>query len=106
MICGVALHLAADRAFLRAGTTRATRGRPEVLVTGGVFRWSRNPMYLGGALFLMGSALALGPVAGMLAVPVYLLLVKTLYIAPEEEVLVARFGEAYEAYRSRVRRWI
>jgi protein-S-isoprenylcysteine O-methyltransferase Ste14 len=95
-------------AFLGARTTVDPRHpeRSAVLVTGGVFRISRNPMYLGLALWLAAWGVYL---ANALAWGVPLLFVAAvtwLQIRPEERALQARFGDAYAHYRGRVRRWI
>lgn len=106
MAAGVALHLAADRAFAVHRTTRATRGIPRTMVTDGVYGWTRNPMYLGGALFLGGTALLMGSGWGMLVVPAWAGAVTRLYIVPEESVLRRRFEERWLGYAARVGRWI
>lgn len=99
---------AAIRRFARAGTTidPVAIDRASVLVTDGIYRWSRNPMYLAmtailGALCAWTAQpwLALGPVA-------FVLFITRFQILPEERAMRARFGAAYDAYRTRVRRWI
>ena len=76
------------------------------LVTGGVYRLSRNPMYLGFFLVLSAWALGLGNVASFLILPLFVVCMNRLQIAPEERQLRELFGEAYREYTSNVRRWI
>ncbi|WP_232468490.1 methyltransferase family protein [Croceicoccus marinus] len=76
------------------------------LVAQGIYRFTRNPMYLGMALAHLGLALALDSLGALLAWPVAIVLIDRLVIAREERHLAARFGPAFEEYRTRVRRWI
>ena len=76
------------------------------LVTDGVFRISRNPMYLGLVLVLIGWAIWLGTASPWLVVPLFAILMTVAQIVPEEAALEERFGEAYLAYRRSVGRWI
>jgi protein-S-isoprenylcysteine O-methyltransferase Ste14 len=89
---------------------RLTRPEPwqpaTALVTGGLYRFTRNPMYLGMAALYAGIALLfLSPVAVALLLPV-VAIIDRLVIAREEAYLARRFGSAYETYRQSVRRWI
>jgi len=76
------------------------------LVTGGPYRFSRNPIYLGFVLILAGFPLFSGTVWGAILVPVLILNLNNLVIQHEEAYLEKKFGEAYAGYRSRVRRWL
>lgn len=81
--------------------------RPDAaLVEGGPFRFSRNPIYLGFLLAAAGLALVWGTLWGWAAVAVLHGVLDRAVIAREEAYLAARFGAPYEAYRSRVRRWM
>jgi|WetSurMetagenome_2_1015567.scaffolds.fasta_scaffold157504_2 protein-S-isoprenylcysteine O-methyltransferase Ste14 len=105
-LLGLALAIIASRQFKRAATNIKTFDDPDKLVTSGCFRISRNPMYLGFALLLLGAALTTG---GALALAAPLLFVATsqwLYIPFEERAMSRVFGEDYQAYRRRVRRWL
>jgi protein-S-isoprenylcysteine O-methyltransferase Ste14 len=78
----------------------------QALITGGPYRFSRNPLYLGGNVFIFfGAALSLGSPAALAMTALHLPLVD-LFIRREERQLEAQFGEAWERYRSRVSRWI
>lgn len=105
---GAALALAGVRAF-RQATTTVNPLEPlaaSAMVTGGVYRLSRNPMYLGMALVLLGWSLWLGEWAGLLAVPLFVGWMQRYQIAPEERALEARFGPAFRLYCEQVRRWV
>ena len=103
---GIGVNLAADNAFHKAGTTVKPFEESAVLVTGGVYRISRNPMYLGFALILAGVAVLLGALSPWAGVPAFVLLVDRRFIAVEERMLAARFGTAWKEYAAAVRRWI
>ncbi len=103
---GMALHHAGVRALKRARTTTHTRGVPSALVTGGVFRISRHPVYLGFGCVVAGCAAILGTLAPLLVVPGFVLAVDRLFIAPEERRLAARFRGTWAGYRAGVRRWL
>jgi protein-S-isoprenylcysteine O-methyltransferase Ste14 len=104
-VLGVALSQSAMRAMLRAGTCTEFAGRPSVLVTGGCFRLSRNPMYLGMLLLLAGEATMLGSLGALLPLAAFLLAMQVWYVPSEERRLRAQFGADWDAYRRRVRRW-
>ena len=105
-VVGLALNLAPKRLFRRAGTT-VNPLRPHAstrLITTGPYRHTRNPMYLGHALMLLGWALYLGNAVAMLAVPLYMSYITRYQIMPEERQLAARFPH-YTAYCRAVPRW-
>jgi len=106
LACGIAVNLAADRAFHQAGTTVKPFEESTVLVTGGVYRISRNPMYLGFVLILTAIAILLGLATPWIVVPLFAVLMDRLFIAAEERMLEARFGPAWKEYKSGVRRRI
>jgi len=103
---GLALALAAERQFVRAGTPVRPFQEPRALVTDGAFRFSRNPMYLGLVLVLAGAALLLSSPLALLTAPAYGAWVQARFVALEERLLEERFSDAYRAYRRRVRRWV
>lgn len=76
------------------------------LVTGGVFRVTRNPMYLGMALIVLGAALLLGSATPLAVVILLALLLDRAFISPGERMLADTFGDQFQEYRGRVRRWI
>lgn len=103
---GVALNYAAVLAFRRRATTTDPDGAPAALVTDGPYRFTRNPMYLGGVLILLGFGLLLGAALPFGVPPLYALLAATRFMPPEERRLALAFGDDYAAYRGRVRRWL
>ena len=76
------------------------------VVESGLFQFSRNPMYLAMHVGLLGFALAIGDGLPFAVVPVFFVLISTQFIAYEEQLLEARFGEVYLDYKARVRRWL
>jgi protein-S-isoprenylcysteine O-methyltransferase Ste14 len=76
------------------------------LVTAGLYRISRNPMYLGLLLMLIGWALYLGSVSPLLLLPLFVWLLTKMQIEPEEIILIEKFGQEYQDYQQRVHRWI
>ncbi len=92
--------------MVRAGTDPRPDKPDSAFVETGPFRFSRNPIYLGFALCAAGFALRWGDLWGWLAVPASVVVLDRMVIAREEPYLTARFGPPYEAYRTRVRRWI
>ncbi|MDP3855556.1 isoprenylcysteine carboxylmethyltransferase family protein [Phenylobacterium sp.] len=103
---GVLLLLQGSGLFRRIGTNIQTFNEPGVLVTDGPFRLTRNPMYLGFLLLLIGVAVLLGAASPFAGPAVFAAASQFVYIPFEEKALRAKFGEAYEAYARRVRRWI
>ena len=95
-------------AFRRVSTT-VNPTKPEstaVLVCSGVYRVTRNPMYLGFLLILFGWALFLANIFALLLLPGFLVYMNRFQIAPEERALTARFGQSFVTYTSQVRRWL
>ena len=103
---GLCLALSGAGLFSRVGTNIKTFNEPGTLVTGGAFRRTRNPMYLGFLLLLTGIAILLGAATPFAAVALFALVADRWYIAFEERALERKFGAAYAAYRQTTRRWI
>ena len=102
---GLALAIAAAVEFRRARTTIIPHEMPTAIVTSGVYRLSRNPIYLGDALILAGLGLRWDSVLALALVPVFAAVITRRFILPEEARLRARFGAEYDAWAARVRRW-
>ena len=77
-----------------------------VLVTSGMYRYSRNPMYLGLVLLTIAATIFFGTWLGIVIVVAFIFLLNLLQIIPEEEALLDIFGEEYIEYKKKVRRWI
>ncbi len=107
-LAGGAIALAGLVEFSRARTTfNLLIPRASTLVTTGIYRVTRNPMYLGMLLVLLGWAVWLGNAAPFGVLPLSpVLLLNKLQIRPEERILRERFGEHYTRYAGRVRRWV
>ena len=106
IIVGAALIILARRAFAQRGQPTDPGLPTTQMVTTGVFSVSRNPLYLGGACFLAGIALAVNlPWALVLMLP-SLVACHYVLIAPEERYLAAKFGEEYRVYAATVHQWI
>lgn len=90
----------------RSKTTFVPAGKPSALVTGGVFRITRNPIYLSVVMFLSGEAILLGSLSPFVYPVIYALLINAYVIPNEEKNLEAAFGASYLEYKKNVRRWI
>ncbi len=107
-LAGVVVSVMGVVSFHRARTT-VNPMRPQAassLVVSGVYRVSRNPMYVGLLLVLLGWAVLLANVLALAIVPTFILYMNRFQIGPEETALAKMFGEQYATYRSRVRRWL
>ena len=76
------------------------------LVTDGFFKITRNPMYLGMLLFLLGLSIYNGLIVGLVFLPLFVGYITFFQIIPEERAMIKIFGEDYKAYMKKVRRWI
>ena len=103
---GLIIVLAAIRNFARAGTRVEPWAPSSAIVSDGIYRITRNPMYVGMALVMLGLALIIGSPASIVMVGLAILIVDRFVIRREEAYLEAKFGEDYRAYRTRVRRWL
>lgn len=108
LVAGVLVLLAAVRSFGEADTTvnPIEPDKAEALVTSGLYRWTRNPMYLGMLLVMLGAVLLLQNVASFIGPALFVTSITVLQIKPEERVLKQKFGAAYERYAQNTRRWL
>ena len=106
IVSGMTLIVWSIRTFWRAGTSIIPVRPSTAIVTGGPFRFTRNPMYIALALLYLGAAFWLNTLWPLLLFPVLLFLVQTYVIVREERYLERKFGEEYLQYKSRVRRWM
>lgn len=108
LLAGLALNLIPKVAFKRAGTT-VSPIRPETttaLVTTGIYRHTRNPMYLGHAVILLAFAFYLSNAVAFAAVPVFVIFISRFQIRPEEHYLSARFPHTYAQLCRQAPRWL
>ena len=103
---GLILNFWADQQFRKHRTTVKPFGRPTALVEKGPFQLSRNPMYLGMVLAAVGVAMLLGTLAPFLVVAVLVWLFTSRFILVEEAAMEDAFGDAWHAYKRKVRRWL
>lgn len=108
VLVGQGIAVAGMMAFRRARTTLnpVRAGDASSLVRSGVYRFTRNPMYLGWALTIAAWALYLGNVITWAAVPAFVWYITRFQIKPEERILSQLFGSDFASYSSEVRRWI
>jgi protein-S-isoprenylcysteine O-methyltransferase Ste14 len=106
LLLGIAINLVADKALRMSGTTVKPFLESTALVTQGVYRLSRHPMYLGFVLILVGVATLLGSLSPWLVLPIFILLMESVFIRVEERMLGEKFGEDWLAYKKKVHRWI
>lgn len=102
---GLLLILAAGLFRVRGTTVDPTRS-PDLLVTDGLYRLSRNPMYLGMLLVLVGFALWRDSWLALLCPLAFFLYMNQVVIPREERMVESRFAEQFQAYRQRTRRWL
>jgi protein-S-isoprenylcysteine O-methyltransferase Ste14 len=105
-VAGVSVVVAGLRRFRSSETAPEPWKPSSALVNGGIYRFTRNPMYLGFTLFYAALALLFrSPAAGVILIAI-LAIMNFIVIAREEAYLQRRFGPAYQDYKARVRRWI
>lgn len=108
LIMGAFVMAMAVKSFVTAKTTinPLKPSRASRLITGGVYRYSRNPIYLGDLLILAALAVWLGQPANLVLLAAFVGYIDRFQIRPEEKALSALFGAEYTAYCARVRRWL
>jgi len=106
LLGGIVMAVIADRLFARCETTIYPFAEPSVLVVEGPFRYTRNPMYLGLILALIGLALLLGTLTPWLVIVPFGLILDRTFVRYEQRTMQERFGDDYRAYMQRVRRWL
>lgn len=106
MVVGLWLLVSAGGLFSRAKTGLIPFRDVSALVTSGVYRFTRNPMYLGMLAVLLGCAVTVGASTALLVPPVFVVIIEWRFIRPEEAMLRGIFQEQFLAYCGRVRRWV
>ncbi|WP_173488428.1 MULTISPECIES: isoprenylcysteine carboxylmethyltransferase family protein [unclassified Aliiroseovarius] len=106
IMLGIGLMLCAMWEFLRARTTIMPRATPTAFLQRGIYRFSRNPIYLGDALVLLGAVLWWNIAPAILFVPLFIFLINKRFIEGEEAGLRALYGAEFEEWSRKVRRWI
>lgn len=106
LMLGVALAGGGMALFRRAGTNVQTHMPSTTVVTSGLYRFSRNPIYLGLTALYLGLAFATSRGWALILLPPLMAVLRYGVIAREERYLEAKFGDDYRAYKARVRRWL
>lgn len=106
IVAGIGIALAALLRFRAHRTTFDPTGSASALATDGIYRYTRNPMYVGAVAAFAGLALVLSWSWLLVLVPLLVVGLRRLAIDPEEAYLERRFGDAYRSYRDAVRRWL
>ena len=102
----LALLVWAIAAMTRGGSNVPTNRPTTTIVHGGPYRFTRNPIYLGMVLGLIGLAIALNSLWLLLTLVPFVLAIRYGVVAREEAYLERKFGDVYRRYRARVRRWL
>jgi len=108
VLAGITIELVTVVRFIRLKTTinPLKPERSKLLVTQGLFQYSRNPMYLGMLAVLLGFGLWLGNPISLFPLMGFVWYITEFQIKPEETILLQLFGDEYKAYQLRVRRWL
>jgi len=106
VVIGFLFGLGAMLEFRRMRTTLDPHGNVSAIVTNGIYRFTRNPIYFGFFLMLIGIPLNGGNAWGIILAPIFVLMCNRLVIQHEEAYLEKKFGGVYTSYKSRVRRWL
>ena len=106
LLPGLAITLIASDGFRRAKTGIVPFSKSTTLVTTGIYRYTRNPMYLGMVVFLAGLAVKLGSLGSWIPLPLFVMILQRQFIRNEEIFLTAIYGDAFRTYQGKVRRWL
>jgi protein-S-isoprenylcysteine O-methyltransferase Ste14 len=106
LFLGIGLSVGGSNKFNQVGTNIQTFEEPDILITDGLFKYSRNPMYLGFLTGLLGLFIILGAVSPIILVFIFLIITDKWYITFEEQMMLRKFGKKYIDYQSVTRRWI
>jgi len=106
IFAGSVLNLWADRIFKDQQTTVKPDQKPSSLIDYGPFKISRNPMYLGMAMILIGTGIILGSILSFSGSVFFILAMEFYFIPDEERLMKEAFGSVFENYKTKVRRWI
>jgi protein-S-isoprenylcysteine O-methyltransferase Ste14 len=106
IIVGLTIAKIVGNQFAKRNTEIHTFKVPRKLVTNGLFKYSRNPIYLGFSVTLLGLAMLLGSLSAFAVVFLFIVVTDRWYVKFEEKKMEEEFGEAYRNYKMNVRRWI
>ncbi len=106
ILIGLMMNIWASRVFEKAETTVKPFEQSTCLITHGLYRFSRHPMYLGMVISLIGLLILLRSISPVMVVPVFIWFMSKKFIDIEEKDLEKAFGDDYCEYKKKVRRWI
>ena len=106
ILIGLTAIIFAGRLFMQTGQDPKPWKPTTEIISTGIYRFTRNPMYMGMFLMLLGVALLMGGIGALLPVPIFILVVRNNFVLGEERFLETSFGQEYLDYKSQVRRWI
>lgn len=106
VVLGILLNIAAKQAMKKAQTPVSPFAKTTSLITWGVYSWTRNPMYLGLVLLLVGVSILMGNLLPMIITLLFALIMQNRFVTLEEKKLSEEFKDRWEDYKNRTRRWI
>jgi len=106
LLLGLYLSKKGSDQFQKADTNINTFDEPDKLITNGLFKYTRNPMYLGFAISLLGVAVILGTIQSLIIFIFFIMITDQWYIKFEEQMMVTKFGSEYKSYMKRTRKWL
>lgn len=106
LIIGLFISKRGSDHFQKAETNINTFDEPDKLITSGMFKYSRNPMYLGFVIALLGISVILGTIPAIVILIMFILITDQWYIKFEEKMMIKKFGDQYVDYKKTTRRWI
>lgn len=106
ILFGIGLFMWTSQFFKRHKTTIRPRGKPTSLISTGPYRFTRNPIYLGFLCVSLGVALLFANLLALVGPILFFSFISTFIIPFEEDMLSKTFGETYQKYRTRTRRWV
>ncbi len=108
IVLGFYIIIRSSRLFAKAKTSidPLKPFKSTYLITNDIYKYSRNPMYIGYILILLSSSVYLGNIISIIIIPLFIFIINFIQIIPEEEALKDLFGPNYDEYFLKVRRWI
>ena len=106
ILTGILITIIVRIGFKKIDTEIHTFKNPRKLVTNGLFKFSRNPIYLGFTISLIGVWICLGTILPIIGILIFIVVTNNYYIPYEEQIMEKVFGNEYKKYKSKVRRWI
>ncbi len=105
-VVGGVLNIWTDQLFKKNETTVKPDEKPSAFIQTGPFNISRNPMYLGMTILLIGIGFILGSLTSFIGFILFIISMEIRFIPMEEKLMLEQFGEEFDAYKKKVRRWI